>query len=225
MIKKLLIIPYFGQYPSFMNQWIANMEYLKPYGYDYLLVGSLKKFEQRIKDKLGIDPCIIHGTGKPWDYRGALGVLFEEEIKGYDYWGHTDFDCVYGDVNKFMPDEELVKYDLWSNHHCYVCGPWTLYKNTEKVNNIFRECDDWKERLEEPQATGWVEQGYSEKVDELHDKGEINRIYTFHQGHDPAIDENITFKDGKLYDAGTEIMMFHFNRRKRIPPNIQEDSL
>jgi len=217
VIKKLMIIPYFGQYPSFMSQWIANMEYLKPMGYDYLLVSSLSKFEQRVRDKLGIEPCIIYGTGKPWDYRGALGVLFEEEIKGYDYWGHTDFDCVYGDVNKFMPDEELVKYDLWSNHYCYVCGPWTLYRNTEKVNNIFRECDDWKERLEEPMATGWVEQGYSEKVDELHERKEINRLYTHFQSRDPNLWEDLTFNEGRLYDYGGEIMMFHFNRAKIYP--------
>lgn len=222
MIKKLFIIPWFGEYPDYMNQWIANMEYLKPLGYDYLLVCSLKKFEQRVRERLGIEPCILSGTGKAWDYRPALGVLFEEEIKGYDYWGHTDFDCVYGDINKFMPDEELVKYDIWSNHHCYCAGPWTLYKNNEKINNLFRNCPDWKERMSECKATGWIEDGYSKMLDKLHENGEVNRLYTFYQGYDPSIDTNLSFKDGKLYDAGSEIMQFHFNRRKRFPLGEEE---
>lgn len=222
MIKKLLILVWFGPYPKELNRWVANMEYLKQYGYDYLIFSNLKLFEQRVRDKLGIEPFIIEGTGKPWDYRGALGVLFEDEIKGYDYWGHTDFDCVYGDVNSFMPDEELVKYDIWSNHHNYICGPWTLYRNTEVVNNIFRQCPDWKERLTEPKATGWVEMGFSEMVDKLHEEGKINRLYTFWQGYDAGIDFYVEFKNGKLYDRGTEIFQFHYNRRKRLPPLVEE---
>lgn len=225
-LKKIFIIPWFGEYPEFMNRWIANMEYLKSYGYDYLLVASLPKFEQRVREKLGIEPTIIFGTGKPWDYRPALGKLFEDEIKGYDYWGHTDFDCVYGDVNKFMPDEELIKWDIWSNHYDYICGPWTLYRNNDKINNLFSGFPEWKERMEEPQATGWVEGKFSQEyIDGLHNKGEIKRLYTFYQGYDPAVDEHIEFKDGKLYDAGTEIMMFHFNRKKRLPPLIKEEDV
>jgi len=222
MLKKLMIIPWFGPLPPYMNQWIANMEYLKPYGYDYLLVCSLRNFEQRVRDKLGIEPCIVSGTGKAWDYRGALGVLFEEEIKGYDYWGHTDFDCVYGDVNKFMDDKELVAYDIWSNHFCYVCGPWTLYRNTEKINNLFRNCPDWKERMEEPDATGWVEMGFSEMIDAEHKKGNIVRRYTHFQTRDPNLWQDLTFKDGKLYDDGIECMMFHFNRFKQFPLKEEE---
>jgi hypothetical protein len=223
MIKKLMIVIWFGEYPDWLNNWVANMEYLKPYGYDYLIFSNLRLFEQRVRDKLGIEPCIIEGTGKPWDYRGSLGILFEEEIKGYDYYGHTDFDCVYGDINKFMPDEELVKWDIWSNHKNYICGPWTLYKNIKKVNELFLECPDWEERIEEPQATGWIEKGYSSTVDRLHHEGQINRLYTHYQTRDPNLWKDMTFKDGKLYDARVEVMTLHFNRFKIYP--LQEDEL
>lgn len=212
-----MIVVWFGELPSYMNEWMANMEYLKPYGYDYLVVTSLRLFEQRVRDKLGIEPCIIAGTGKPWDYRGSLGILFEEEIKGYDYYGHTDFDCVYGDVNKYMPDEKLEEWDIWSNHHNYICGPWTLYRNTPVVNELFMRCPDWKERMEEPDATGWIEKGYSTMVDRLHHEGEINRLYTHYQSRDPNLWEDMTFKDGKLYDDGEEVMTLHFNRYKQFP--------
>lgn len=216
-LKKKFIINWFGEFPYWMDQWVANMEYLKPMGYDYEIFTSLNRFEERVEQKLGIEPLIKRGTGKPWDFRSALGLLYEEELKGYDYWGTTDFDCVYGDIEKFMTDEQLKKYDIWSNHHSYVCGPWTLYKNTPIVNNIFKECPEWKDILEDPTPTGWVEKGYSEKVDELHRMGKINRLYTFYQGHDPNIDTDLSFKDGKLYDGDDEIMTFHFNRHKRFP--------
>lgn len=217
MVKKLFIICWFGEFPYWMHEWVANMEYLKPMGYDYLIVSSLRLFEQRVRDKLGIEPCIVSGSGKPWDYRGSLGILFAEELKGYDYWGTTDFDCVYGDVQKYMSDEELVKWDIWSNHRNYICGPWTLYRNIPVVNELFMECYDWKARLEEPHATGWIEKGYSDMVDRLHHEGLIKRLYTHYQTRDPNLWEDMTFKDGKLYDDGIECFMLHFNRYKVFP--------
>lgn len=215
MIKKLMIVPFFGELPEYMNQWIANMEYLKPYGYDYLLVSSVKLFEQRVKEKLSIEPCIISGTGKPWDFRPAFGVLFEDEIKGYDYWGHTDFDCVYGDINSFMPDDELVKYDIWTNDPQAICGPWTLYKNKDEVNKLFYECPDWKEVLSSPKVHAWDEGGFSKYVFSK----DLKIKDTFLQGIDANIYKNLSFDNGKLYDNGGEIMMFHYNRRspKKFP--------
>jgi len=214
MLKKLMIICWFGPYPDYLHNWIANMEYLKPMGYDYLIFSNLELFEKRVRERLGIEPCIIPGTGKPWDYRAALGVLFEEEIKGYDYYGHTDFDCLYGEVNKWMPDDELKRFDIWSNHHNYICGPWTLYKNNDFTKNIYKECPNWKKYMEDPTPSGWVEGEFSRVIDRLHSESKINRKYTFFQGYNPAIDTNLTFKNGVLYDLGQEIFMFHFNRSK-----------
>lgn len=178
MVKKLFICPYFGKYPDWMDQWVANMEMLKPLGYDYLIVSNLELFEQRVRDKLGIEPNITRGEGKVWDYRPMLGVLFEEEIKGYDFWGHTDFDVVYGDISKWEPD--FNKVDIWSNHVDYICGFWTLYRNNEKINNLFRRAPEWKDILADPVASGWAEKGYTTVVDLAHNMSDIERLYTFY---------------------------------------------
>ena len=214
MITKLLIIPYFGKYPDWLDQWVANMERLKPMGYDYLIVSSLELFEQRVRQKLGIEPILKYGEAKVWDYRAMFGVLFDNEIQGYDFYGHVDFDVVFGDIQKFEPD--LSKLDIWSNHVDYICGFWTLYRNTEVVNNLFRQAD-WKTVLANPTPTGWVEKEYTQVVDKNHEQGNIRRLYTHLQNKDPNIDTFITYKDGKLYDGDEEIMTFHFRRTKRYP--------
>jgi len=54
-------------------------------------------------------------------------------------------------------------------------------------------------------------------VDRLHHEGVINRLYTHYQTRDPNLDQDITFKDGKLYDLGEECMTYHFNRFKIYP--------
>lgn len=202
----MFIIPWFGKYPRWLDQWVANMELLKPKGYEYLIISNLELFKNRIRKKLKIEPIIERGTGKPWDYRALLGYLFEEELRGYEYWGHTDFDCVYGNVEKFEPEG----YEIWSNHNTYVCGPWTIYRNIPKINNLFLECPNWKENILNPEPTGWVEQEFSRAVEQKTDYR-----YTFFQTKD--LDKfNLEYDNG-LYDDEKEIMMCHFKRTKIWP--------
>lgn len=212
MIKKLFICPYFGQLPEWFDQWVANMELLKPLGYDYLLVTNLKLFEQRVRDKLGIEPNISPGTGKLWDYRCAFGVLFEEEIKGYDFWGHTDFDVVYGNVDKWVTDDFLKDLDVHSNHSTYVCGHWTLYRNTELVNKLFYDSPSWQRMMTRPEAIGWIEEEFSRTLE----NSGLRYKYTFWQGKDPDKYQDVTYDKG-LFDGKEEIMLFHFNRHKIYP--------
>ncbi len=212
MIKKLFIVPFFGELPPWFDQWVANMELLKPMGYDYLLVTNLKLFEQRVRDKLGIEPNITPGTGKLWDYRPAFGVLFEDEIKGYDFYGHTDFDVVYGNVDKWVTDDFLKDLDVHSNHNTYVCGFWTLYRNKKAVRELFYNSPSWKIMMTRPGAVGWIEEEFSRTLE----NSGLRYKYTFWQAKDQDNDSNIRWNDG-LYDGADEIMTYHFRRTKRYP--------
>lgn len=207
MTKKLLIMPYFGDMPEWIDKYEA------PIGYDLLIDTNLERFKQRVKDKLGIDCPITYGSPKVWDYRCTFGVLYEEELKNYDFWGHTDFDCVYGDVAKWMTDELLETYDVISNHQTYVCGCWTLYRNKPEVNNLFRKHPYWQDFMTEPHANGWVETGFSN----LLETSGIKYKYMFAQGNPWADQFSIKKVDGKLYQDGEEIMMLHFKKTKTWP--------
>lgn len=228
MHRKLIICPWFGPLPPWFDQYLANIELLKPYGYDWLITTNLSLFKQRVGDKLGVKCPIEHGAGKVWDYRACLGLLFEEEIAGeYQYWGHADFDCVFGRIDHFMPDVELNVLDIWSNHADpkephggYICGPWSLYRNGNTVANLFKRYGRWREKLEQREATGWVEfqDGFTGVVDRAHELGDINRRYTMYQTKD--LNDFSTLKldsDGTLYEGGREIMMAHFRRKKEWP--------
>jgi len=206
-LKKIMITPYFGKFPEWMDK------YEKPVGYDWLLDTDLDKFRIRVKEKLGIDYPGTEGSGKVWDYRGCLGLLYEEEIKGYDFWGHTDFDCVYGDVNKWVTDEFLSQLDVHSNHIDYVNGCWSLYRNTPRVNNLFKEFFEWREKLTDPEANGWIEKEFTETLE----KSGLRYKYTFWQGNPYTTTPILEKIDGKLYQDFEEIMMFHFRRSKKWP--------
>lgn len=206
-IKKKLITCFFGQLPD----WIEHYE--PPAGYDWLLVTDLDDFNNRCEKLFGQKSPIVPGEGKAWDFRPALGLLYRDELVGYDFWGHVDLDCVFGDVDKWVTDGFLDGLDLHSNHSSYVCGPWTLYRNIDRVNNLFYECSGWKEYMFSPKPNGWVEGAFSRTVE----NSGIRYVYTFWQGNPWADKLNLERKNGKLYQDGVEIMMSHFRRSKVWP--------
>ena len=206
-LKKIMIMPYFGTLPEWYDK------YELPKGYDLLLDTNIDGFKKRVKDKLGIEYTGAIGSGKPWDYRACLGYLYEDEIKGYDFYGHTDFDCVYGDVDKWISDEFLSELDVHSNHHSYINGCWSLYRNTEIVTDLFTLFPAWKRILENPNALGWVEQEFSRVLEQ----SGLRYKYTFWQGWPYTTTPNLVKQDGKLYQDGEEVCMFHFRRSKRWP--------
>lgn len=217
MLKKLLITPWFGQLPEWFSLWEENIARLEPYGYEVLRVHDLQFFKDRVYDKLGVSCPIVPGEGKIHDYRCAFGVLFEEELQGYDFWGHTDFDCLYGRVWDWVTEDLLSRYDLIANHHDYVSGPWSLYRNTDLVNNLFTRHPDWRGHLEGDHVTGWVEKGYTSIVDEAHEAGDVRRLYGYWQTRDLNDFSTLHWDGDKLMEGPREVMMAHFRRTKIYP--------
>jgi hypothetical protein len=212
-LKKILITPYFGKFP----EWFHKFE--PPQGYDWLLDVNLNAFKKRVKEKLGIECPIVYGTGKLWDYRATLGLLYEEELKGYDYYGHMDFDVCFGDVDKWFPDEQINELDVWSNHDKYICGFFSLYKNHRDVNNLFTNYPDWKEKLIYPEPNGWVENEFSRTLEQ----SGLRYKYSMFQGNPYDSNPSLKKENGKLYqdiqhlDMWEEIAMYHFRRSKIYP--------
>lgn len=206
-LKKIFLMPFFGDLPEWYNK------YELPKGYDILLDQDLEGFKQRTKEKLGVEYPGTWGSGKVHDFRCALGYLYSDEIKGYDFWGHTDYDCVYGQVDRWVTDEFLSNLDVHSNHHSYVNGCWSLYRNTEKVNTLFKKYKYWRMKLVYADVNGWVEDEFSRL---LEDSG-LRYAYTFWQGWPYTQTPNLMKRGELLFQDGENIMMFHFRRSKHFP--------
>ena len=219
MISKVLICPYFGELPSWYEHWLANTERMRNFGYDFLFDTDEQDFRKRVWRKLGIECPPMNGTGRVWNFRPAFGMLYEDEIKEFDFWGHTDFDCVYGRVEDWVTANFLDGLDVHSNHDDYICGPWTLYRNTPVVNTMFQATGEWKERMEgDDWSHGWAEKGFTQIVDNFHAEGLIRRQYTKWQTRSQDdFSTCVLHEDGRLTEGGTECMMLHFRRTKQYP--------
>jgi hypothetical protein len=214
MNNKIVITPFFGELPPWFDKFKENFnKTLGRQGYAWLFTDDLADFNQRCKNILGFESPIEPGGGKLWDYRGCLGLLYEEEIKGFEFWATMDFDMCFGNVNKWFTDELLAEIDVWSNHHSYVNGCWSLYRNTPEVNNLFKRFAAWEKVLQHPVATGWIENKYSRFLE----LSGLRYRYSFFQGWPYTRTPQLHFEDGKLYQDGEEIAMFHFRRSKKFP--------
>lgn len=219
MLKKLFLIPWIGDFPIWMPQYREHIKHLKKYGYDFYISNDEDDFATRVEKTLGFSPVITRGSSLSHNYRSAFGLMYQDILKDYDFWGITDLDCVYGNISHFNDDIDLEEIDIWSNHHNYICGPWTLFKNTDRINTLFKKVPNWEELMRSTtlHPGRWTEVEFSQAVDKEHNAGEIYREYTHYQGKDPNIWFNLSFKDGMLYDDKEEIMTFHFNRHKIWP--------
>lgn len=194
-----------------MPQFLEHKKKLEKWGYEILIDTDIEGFKKRVKSILGIEYEGLPNTGKVWDFRGALGLLYQEELKGYEFWGHCDFDMVFGDIPSFFPPSFYENLDIHSNHHSYICGPWTIYRNKKEVNELFMSVENWKGFMR-GEPNGWVEREFSRAVE----KSGLNYKYTFEQGN-PYINPKLTEHGDSLFQDGLEIAMFHFRLTKRWP--------
>jgi hypothetical protein len=199
-----------------MDAWRQNVaERLEPQGYYVLIESDEGAFRERAYRTLGVKVPPMYGTGKVWDYRPALGEMYAEEIGrgGFDYWGHTDFDIVYGRVERFWPDELIEQFDLITDHPDYVCGPWTLYRCDSDIHQLYARHKDWFSELERPKPSGWIETGFTELL-RHHGAYYKTAFHLHHAWNEPRL---LTTLDGALIHIDREVSFFHFRRTKKWP--------
>ena len=78
------------------------------------------------------------------DFKPLLGFLFGTDLVDFDWWGHIDNDILLGNVRRFLSPDMLAQYDVVSplggipGQQFRTWGPFTMYRNSAKVNTLFR---------------------------------------------------------------------------------------
>ena len=148
------VIPYFGTLPNYFPVFLRSCEINRRF--DWLLFTDDRtnyNYPENVKvtyitfDELRkrAERCFpfeiaLPSPKKLCDFKPTYGLIFEEELKAYDYWGYCDIDLVLGDLSTFIDEEELQKY----KKHFY-CGHMSIYENTEEMNTLFMKGHPRKE--------------------------------------------------------------------------------
>lgn len=142
-----ILAAYFGKFPNYFYLFLKTCEYNSRI--DFLIfsdatvssklpsnvkiipftLGEMKKLAD---EKMQMNVALNHAY-KCCDFKPVYGVIFSDYIKQYEYWGHCDFDLIFGDIYSF-----LVKYDYKAYDKFLPLGHLCFYKNTETVKNYYK---------------------------------------------------------------------------------------
>lgn len=148
-MKKCLVVCWFGAVPNYYEFWeksaasnenydfliFTDQDFESRYKNIFFIKKTIKEMSRLFSDKLGF----VVDIQKPYkfcDFRPAFGIVFDEYLKQYDFWGHCDFDQIFGSLDTFITDDILNKYDKINFN-----GHYTLYRNNNYINNLFRKND------------------------------------------------------------------------------------
>lgn len=242
-MKKVFLQPLFGEPYPWTQQYLDNIAQVKGWNWiiftPHALKGGrntaimrmdLKEWDRLVLKATGVDPKNYVSGVAPHknltDYYPAYGHIFSDFIQGYSYWGHTNWDCVYGDLSRFLPDEELAKALIWADETNAVNGTFSVYKNTPEVNTLYQQVPGWEQAFTDHKLFGFDETSFSKYAVE---NGYVTcpPHYPFHSydrlpQHIPT--PQLELIDGHLYEkftdtrtgrvTGKEIMYFHFSTLK-----------
>jgi hypothetical protein len=93
--------------------------------------------------KLGLEINLFDGY-KLCDFKPTYGVVFEDYLNHYDFWGYCDIDVIWGRISRFITEEILNTYDIVTTKTAYLAGHFTLYRNSGIARDLFRCTDDYK---------------------------------------------------------------------------------
>ena len=150
MKKKICIIGvYFGTFPQYFPLWLKSCE--QNSDIDFLIIGdqlltnlpsnvtcvqmSLDDIRARATNALGFN-AVLEAPYKCCDYRPMFGLIFADLLERYDYWGHCDFDMIFGDLSSYFERYSLETYDKF-----LTWGHLSLYRNADEVNKRFLQGD------------------------------------------------------------------------------------
>ena len=179
MKKIVMLMPHFGVWPAWIDIYLETCRHNPTV--DWLFFTDcerpenqppnvrfvrmrFREFQARAARKLAVD-LPPHEVRKLCDYRPMFGLLFEDELSGYDFYGFGDVDVVYGDIRKHVTEAMLDAPDVLSFHTGMISGHFSLFRCCDRVKNLFRRIDGWSSQLRDPRHLRMDEDAFSEVLD------------------------------------------------------------
>jgi hypothetical protein len=141
-----LVVPYFGERPTYFPLVVRSMAANPDVSWLLLtdqpvpdappnLVVHLCEFDDLAKRVRGFFFDVEVSLEQPYklcDFRPAFGAIFAEELAGYDFWGHSDLDVIFGRIRDHLPSVAFEADKILFN------GNFSLYRNTPEVARWYR---------------------------------------------------------------------------------------
>ncbi|WP_278413430.1 DUF6625 family protein [Stutzerimonas kunmingensis] len=171
----LFLIPYFGRWPFWMSFFLKSCRFnpdiqwlfftdcgVPPDAPDNVRFRSLSFAEycSVVSARLNIE-FQPNSPYKLCDLKPALGYVHADELDGFDFWGFSDIDLIYGDLRSYFTDERIRRFDLLSTHERRVSGHFCLLRNSSRMREAFMQVPGWRSKLSASEHVGYDEIAFS----------------------------------------------------------------
>lgn len=158
-----IIVCYFGELPWYFRYFLHSCKFNPTIDFIFisdttdleLLPANVNHIHKTLADinilssrKLNFQTHIENGY-KFCDFKPAYGFLFSDLIEGYDFWGQSDIDLIFGDIRNFMTDDVLDMNDYISMRHDFPTGCFSLFRNNTTMNTFFMRSKDYQKAFSE----------------------------------------------------------------------------
>lgn len=245
-----VVICYYGNFPWYFQYFLHSCKFnptidfiiFSDIKYEYelprnvvIIKKSLEEIKELARRKLGFEVCIDFPY-KLCDFKPVYGLFFSEYLQGYDFWGQSDIDNIYGNIRNFMTDEILSKTEFISVRHEYATGCFALYKNNELVNNIFKRSKDYRKVFTSSSYLGFDEfnflhhslidgktvfdieteiETFTQIIKSAESRNEIRALFDFILLE--GVPGRIKFDNGRIiYNNTYEAVLYHLYWLKRV---------
>jgi hypothetical protein len=237
-MKVQLLVPWVGDVPKWTQHFLHRVQASAPLVQVKIIHDTWTNFRARIERTTRFHPAPSAPKKKLCDFRPAYGEIFADEIGDADWWGWCDLDCVFGDLPAFLTEERLNSCDLITDAAHMVNGPFTIIRNREEMNRLYRIWPGVRVAFEAEAMTGheyWFtgvvmtrRKVFSTEIP-LVSWGPNAPNLSYTRGirplflanahtHDNESSGPPELRDRKLFSAeGREIMTYHFVKKRGWP--------
>lgn len=170
--KICFIVPYYGTFPSYFQLFLNSV---KNQPFDLLFFTDLSipknapdnvfsniiswpEIKNLFQKGLNV-PVAIENPYKLVDFKPTYGLIFQDFIGEYQFWGTIDIDTVMGNFAHFITPEKLSNIDFFSGISSYVSGALFFIRNNTYYNTLFKKSRDWENVFTNKRVFGFDECG------------------------------------------------------------------
>jgi hypothetical protein len=229
----LLIAVYLGRlpvwYPAFLascrtnetTSWLIVTDAVPPASSPpnvrHRRIGG-NQLESLVAERLGRRLPLIDNPRKLCDLKPTYAILFDQDVRPFDYWGYCDLDVVWGNLHSAFAGPLSEEADVFALRRHRLAGHLSLFRNRADINQLFERSPAFIPALETSNVTMFDEVAMTELVADLALEGYLRVSWpSFVLGEEfrRVLKRQVSgwvWRAGRLIDPrfGREIAYLHF---------------
>jgi hypothetical protein len=170
-----MLIPYFGAWPKWFDLYLYSCSRVREIDFYYFTDcevpdevypntkfyrTTLEFYAEKVSKALGIS-FPSDSPYKLCDLKPFLGKVHPDIVSEYTFWGWSDIDLIYGNLEPLLCKENLMRYDLITSHSNLVAGHFTIIRRGSRFDGLSTKIRDWKAKLQDECNHALDEQEFS----------------------------------------------------------------